>query len=72
MNFQSDRENYVSELQKYVDVDIYGACGSNACKMGERDSHDSCSQMAQGTYKFYLAFEVRFLRCSSLHSWTTK
>lgn len=27
----SGREKYVSELKKYVDVDVYGACGTLTC-----------------------------------------
>ncbi|ELT93696.1 hypothetical protein CAPTEDRAFT_75687, partial [Capitella teleta] len=51
---QSDRQNYVTELQKYIDVDVYGACGNKTC-----DS-DDCEQVLlndTNSYKFYLAFE---------------
>ncbi|XP_054156935.1 glycoprotein 3-alpha-L-fucosyltransferase A-like [Oppia nitens] len=47
-----NREQYVQELQKYIDVDIYGSCGQYSCP---RD--DSCLQMLEKKYKFYLSFE---------------
>ena len=47
-----NREGYVKELATYIDVDIYGYCGRLKC---ERD--DSCFQMIQNNYKFYLSFE---------------
>ncbi|BFZ13738.1 hypothetical protein BsWGS_16776 [Bradybaena similaris] len=50
---QSKREVYVKEMQKYIDVDIYGACGTLACDHGEeRDCETKLS-----TYKFYISFE---------------
>ena len=64
-NTHNGRENYVDELQKYIDVEIYGECeerfktttglcnGSN----GANGSlcHDACTTM--NSYKFYLSFE---------------
>ena len=50
----SDRESYVKELQKYIDVDIYGACGLLKC--GSRMSKE-CYEMIERNYKFYLSFE---------------
>ncbi len=51
----SKRENYVEELQKYIQVDIYGKCGnSNVCPKGEGNG---CLRRLAKQYKFYLAFE---------------
>ena len=54
----SYREGYVKELATFIDVDIYGVCGQNECKRDE-----SCFQMIEKKYKFYLSFEnsVSFL-----------
>ena len=49
----SKRENYVKELQKYIEVDIYGHCGPLKCA-----KHDNaCLDMLENDYKFYLSFE---------------
>ena len=45
------RENYVRELSKYVDIDVYGDCGNMECT-----SDKKCDE-ALLKYKFYLAFE---------------
>ena len=45
------RENYVRELIKYVDLDVYGECGTMRCT-----SNKDCNE-ALIKYKFYLAFE---------------
>lgn len=49
---KNHRWNYVKELQKYMDVDTYGACGNLKCP-----GHftEDCKVLDQ--YKFYLAFE---------------
>ena len=44
------REDYVDELKKTVDVDIYGACGTH------RRTKDII-QTINATYKFYLGFQ---------------
>jgi hypothetical protein len=50
----SKREKYVLDLQKYIDIDIYGSCGKYKCS--RRDiSH--CYLMIERKYKFYLSFE---------------
>ncbi|ELU07138.1 hypothetical protein CAPTEDRAFT_228957 [Capitella teleta] len=61
-NTQSKRENYVKELQKHIDVDVYGECGPLKC--GSRSlntwSKDRCHDKLlhqKGSYKFYLSFE---------------
>lgn len=47
------RERYVAELQKYIDVDIYGKCGPRYCRSGNA----KCYEMLEARYYFYLSFE---------------
>nr|XP_053637477.1 alpha-(1,3)-fucosyltransferase C-like isoform X1 [Cherax quadricarinatus] len=55
-NTLSGRELYVKELQQYLQVDVYGACGPLACGKSHLDTH--CYQkVLRPNYKFYLAFE---------------
>ena len=42
------------ELGQYIDVDIYGGCGSLKCA---RNNNANCLDMLDSEYKFYLAFE---------------
>ncbi|XP_013397115.1 glycoprotein 3-alpha-L-fucosyltransferase A-like [Lingula anatina] len=51
---RSQRERYVSELQKYIPVDVYGACGPLKCS--KRDDKN-CLDNINRDYKFYLSFE---------------
>lgn len=51
---RNGRLSYAQELQKYIDVDIYGACGKHKCP---RWMSDKCFDMLDTKYKFYLAFE---------------
>ncbi|GFO43096.1 alpha-(1,3)-fucosyltransferase c-like [Plakobranchus ocellatus] len=51
---ESEREKYVAELQKYISVDIYGACGPLKCK---KEVDTTCFSQVGRDYKFYLAFE---------------
>ena len=53
-NVESGRREYAKELQKYINVDIYGGCGKMKCRKSE---WEKCRQMVQRDYKFYLAFE---------------
>ncbi|BFZ14329.1 hypothetical protein BsWGS_17368 [Bradybaena similaris] len=48
---QSQRERYVKEMQKYVDIDIFGKCGKPCPR-----NNKTCNALLS-TYKFYLAFE---------------
>ena len=52
-NTQSKRLQYVKHLQRYMNVDIYGACGKLRCK----NDGGQCFNMLNHTYKFYLSFE---------------
>lgn len=47
------RLEYAKELSKYMQVDIFGKCGDKRCPRGQ----NSCSQMLNKDYKFYLSFE---------------
>lgn len=47
------RKEYAKELQKYIEVDIYGNCGTNQCPRGNA----KCFEMLNTDYKFYLSFE---------------
>ena len=45
------RLDYINELRKYIEVDIYGKCGIECPRSVD------CRQMAGSKYKFYFAFE---------------
>ncbi|XP_045174448.1 glycoprotein 3-alpha-L-fucosyltransferase A-like [Mercenaria mercenaria] len=47
------RLEYAEELSKYIQVDIFGKCGDKKCPRGQ----NSCSEMLNKEYKFYLSFE---------------
>ncbi|XP_031355240.1 alpha-(1,3)-fucosyltransferase 6-like [Photinus pyralis] len=49
---QSGRWQYISELRKHIQIDVYGACGKLKCA-GHYDL--DCPTLTQ--YKFYLSFE---------------
>lgn len=53
-NTNNGRLEYAHELQKYISVDIFGACGTIKCKRGP---DDLCFKMLRRDYKFYLSFE---------------
>ena len=63
---KSKRELYVKELQKYIDVDIYGKCGSLKCpdnpKVYDPRMNKECYDMLEQNYKFYLSFENIFCK----------
>ena len=46
------RMKYITELQKHMQVHVYGHCGTYKCASGE-----ACFDMLKGKYKFYLSFE---------------
>ncbi|KAJ6633793.1 Glycoprotein 3-alpha-L-fucosyltransferase A, partial [Pseudolycoriella hygida] len=45
---------YAKELQKHINVDIYGRCGGFQCF---RNHSNHCFEILNRDYKFYLAFE---------------
>ncbi|CAG2101470.1 unnamed protein product [Medioppia subpectinata] len=47
-----NRETYVNDLRKHIDIDIYGMCGQHDCP---RDG--TCLSAIVKKYKFYLSFE---------------
>lgn len=49
----SRRNILVNEMQKYIDIDIYGKCGNLTCRKNAYE----CDKMMNTTYKFYLSFE---------------
>ncbi|XP_013417303.1 alpha-(1,3)-fucosyltransferase C [Lingula anatina] len=53
----SRREQFVMELQKYIKVDIIGACGNDICA---KENMEYCNSLVNREYKFYLAFENSF------------
>lgn len=48
------REEFVAQLRKYVDVDVYGKCGDYNCP---KSRGDACYVDFERTYFFVLAFE---------------
>jgi alpha-1,3-fucosyltransferase len=50
----SKREIYAKTLSKYLDVDIYGNCGTKKCS---RTKGNACYEMIEKRYMFYLSFE---------------
>lgn len=53
-NAKNARLEYAKELQKHIEVDIYGRCGNLRC--ARRDG-EQCMDILRRDYKFYLAFE---------------
>ncbi|XP_076451164.1 alpha-(1,3)-fucosyltransferase C-like [Babylonia areolata] len=51
---QSKREDFVSALKQFVDVDIYGNCGQLKCAT---EGNQACMDMLSRDYYFYLSFE---------------
>ena len=54
VTLRNGRLNYAKQLAKFINVDIYGACGSHRCP---RTSAAKCFSLLNQDYKFYLAFE---------------
>ncbi|KAF2900250.1 hypothetical protein ILUMI_05934 [Ignelater luminosus] len=50
---RNNRLKYAQELQNYISLDIYGACGTLTCSRQD----PRCFQLLDRDYKFYLAFE---------------
>ncbi|KAI9559152.1 hypothetical protein GHT06_015941 [Daphnia sinensis] len=53
-NAKSSRKEMVTKLQQYVDVDVYGKCGTMSCS---KDQAKVCKELATKKYKFYMALE---------------
>ena len=55
-NTHSNRDEYAKELQQYINIDVYGECGTNnsVCKdLTSKECHIILSQ----NYKLYIGFE---------------
>ena len=48
----SQREQFVEDLQKHLEVDVYGSCGPHNCPQ-----NDKCFEHIADNYMFYLSFE---------------
>jgi glycoprotein 3-alpha-L-fucosyltransferase len=53
-NAANNRLQYIHELQKYVEVDVFGYCGDKQCN---KNPQNSCFEMLRKDYKFYFSFE---------------
>ncbi|KZS14617.1 putative Alpha--fucosyltransferase C [Daphnia magna] len=53
-NSKSSRNEFVRELQKYIDVDVYGKCGTMQCST---TTDGQCRDMAAKNYKFFMSLE---------------
>lgn len=62
----SNRQAYVKELQKYIDVDIYGACGPFNCAR-KAWGIQPCWKEIEAKYFFYLSFENSLCRDASVN-----
>lgn len=51
-NAPSKRDNFTHKLQEFIDIEIYGECGTVLCPPDV-----DCVDMIAKTYRFYLAFE---------------
>lgn len=58
----SHREEFVQELKKYIEVDVFGKCGTPCDVSGARPYEGNCSTQIMGDYKFYLSLENNFAR----------
>lgn len=54
---QSDRARYYKDLRKYIQIDVFGACGNLTCqKWGNYSGQNPCGGV-KDMYKFYFSFE---------------
>ena len=52
----SERMHWVKKLQEYMDVDVYGGCGTLKCS-----SEEKCNEVLR-KYRFYLSFENSYCK----------
>lgn len=57
-NVQSNRMKLARAISKYINVDIYGKCGTLACLSSDK----KCMDMLDEDYLFYLSFENALCR----------
>ena len=55
----SNRNEMVEELQRHIQIDVFGDCGTSSCpkKPGEDASSEECQEMAAKNYKFFMSLE---------------
>jgi len=58
----SARLDYISELSKYIPIDIYGSCGRPCPKQFSNGTAGQCRDIIASEYKFFLAFENSFCK----------
>jgi len=58
----SNRLTYIKELQKKIQVDVYGRCGSPCPTTYIDGTEGDCKQILAKEYKFYFAFENSMCR----------
>lgn len=51
------REKICYNLQKYLQIEVYGACGNLNCTKINHQSANKCYDLLEQDYKFYLSFE---------------
>lgn len=57
----SRRKEYIEKLQKYIDIDTFGACGKKKCGTRTVFKNDCLKNLAR-EYKFYFSFENNICR----------
>ena len=57
----SQREKYVEEMKKYVDVEVMGGCGKDVCS-SYVEGMTCVANLLDKEFKFYLAFENSFCK----------
>ncbi|XP_049817414.1 alpha-(1,3)-fucosyltransferase C-like [Aethina tumida] len=58
-NVQSKRDDLAKEMQKYMEIDIFGSCGNLICP---KELSEECYNKIDKEYKFYLSFENSFCK----------
>jgi len=53
----SGRLRYIKELQKYMQIDMFGNCGTKCPERFENKTEGYCKEILAKDYKFYLSFE---------------
>jgi len=53
-NSMSNRNEYVNRLKLFINIDVFGDCGTLKCP---RSDTDACRKKAERDYKFYLSLE---------------
>ena len=54
---KSGRLKYIKEMQKYIDVDVFGNCGKPCPVKFNNGTKGDCKDILSNDYKFYLSFE---------------